>query len=103
LLIRSADQAHHNSQTWRAYQDHESIRAVIDDSSQAPDVYSSSNTMKLVALLRLTRYTSACFLAYLVSRAHNRTETGVPDGRPGRLHRHAAVQHPQPVGRRGSH
>jgi hypothetical protein len=70
--------------------------------NSASDVKSGSTTMKVVVFLRLTRYTRACFLAYLISRAHNRTETGAGAGRPVRLHCHAAVQHLQPVSRRGS-
>jgi hypothetical protein len=42
--------------------------------NSASDVYSGWTTMNVVVLLRLTRYTRACFLAYVISRPHNRTE-----------------------------
>jgi hypothetical protein len=48
--------------------------------NSASDVYSGSTTMKVVVLLRFTRYTRACFLVYLISRAHNRTDTGAAAG-----------------------
>jgi len=49
--------------------------------NSASDLYSGSTTVKVVVFLRLNRYTRAYFLAYLMTRAHNRTETGVAAGR----------------------